>query len=72
MNLWPLLIQTLETGEASEDRDGDRQRTLLLRTGCATGLARELNAARAQLVHDGTVADGVMPDPDGGFARHLP
>jgi hypothetical protein len=52
--LWPLLIQTLETGEAAEDWGGDRQRTLLLRTGGATALARELIAARARLARSGT------------------
>jgi len=72
IDLWPLLIETLETGEAGEDWDGDRQRRLLLRTGGATALARELNAARARLVHKGIVADGVMPDPKGGFSRYLP
>jgi hypothetical protein len=72
IDLWPLLIEALETGEAAEDWDGDRQRTLLLRTGGATALARELIAARARLVHHGTVAVGVMPDPDGGFSRYLP
>jgi len=71
IDFWPLLIEVLETGEAGEDWDGDRQRRLLLRTGGATPLARELNAARARLVHKGTVADGVMPDPNGGFSRYL-
>lgn len=72
IELWPLLIEALETGEAAEDWDGDRQRTLLLRTGGATALAQQMNAARAALVHVGAVADGVLPDPQGGFARHIP
>lgn len=72
IDLWPLLIQTLETGEAAEDWDGERQRTLLLRTGGATALARELIAARARLINDVSFAVCVMPDPNGGFSRHLP
>ncbi len=71
VDLWPLLIEALETGEATEDWDGDQQRTLLLRVGGDAALARQMNAARAQLVHTGAVADGVLPDPAGGFARHF-
>lgn len=72
VDLWPLLIEALETGEAAEDWDGDQQRTFLLRAGGETHLARQLNAARAQLVHGGAVAAAVVPDPAGGFSRYIP
>jgi hypothetical protein len=71
VDLWPLLIEALDTGEATEDWDGDQQRTLLLRSGGETHLARQLNAARARLVHAGGAADGVLPDPHGGLGRYL-
>ncbi len=71
-DLWPLLIETLETGEAAEEWDGDRQRTLLLRSGGATALARQLNAARARLVHSGARRLAELADPAGGFGRYLP
>jgi hypothetical protein len=70
-DLWPPLIQALETGEAAEDWDGDRQHTLLLRTGGATTLAREMNAARARLLYTGASHPGELPDPSGGFSRYL-
>lgn len=72
VNLWPLLIEALETGEAAEDWDGDRQRTFLLRADSETHLARQLSAARAHLLHTGAVAAEVLPDPAGGFDRYIP
>ena len=70
-DLWPLLIETLERGEASEDWDGDRQRAFQLEAGGARHLARQLADARTALVQAGTATLETLPEPVGGFAAHL-
>jgi hypothetical protein len=69
-SLWPLLIATLEHGEASEDWDGERQRALQLRAGGAQHLARQLHSLRVAFVHLNTSTQQALPDPDGGYERY--
>jgi hypothetical protein len=71
-SLWPLLIEALETGEASEKWDGDRQRAFIVADGAERYLAGQLIQARTALLDAGSVPAEVMPDPAGGFEQHLP
>jgi hypothetical protein len=68
--LWPLLIETLERGEAGEDWDGERQRAFQVKPAGERHLARQLQDARAALIQAGTATVQTLPDPDGGFAAH--
>jgi len=70
-SLWPLLIEALETGEASEEWDGDRQRAFTVVEGAERYLARQLIEARTALLDAGTVQAKALPDPDSGFEQHL-
>jgi hypothetical protein len=70
-SLWPLLIEALETGEASEDWDGDRQRAFIVVEGAERYLAHQFVQARTALLDAGTVQAAALPDPDGGFEQHL-
>jgi hypothetical protein len=71
VSLWPLLIEALETGEAREDWDGDRQRSFILVDGAERYLARQLLQTRTALLDAGTHRAEALPDPDGGFEQHL-
>jgi len=70
-DVWPRLIEALERGEASEDWDGDRQRTFHLQPGGEPHLARQLADARTALTAAGKVTPDALPDPDGGVERYL-
>lgn len=70
-DLWPLLIEALECGEASEDWDGDRQRAFRLERGGEPHLARQLIEVRAALVNAGGLPADALPDPTGGFDSYL-
>jgi hypothetical protein len=70
-NVWPLLIEALERGEASEDWDGDTQRAFHLQPGGEPHLARQLADARTALIAAGKVTQDALPDPDGRFERYL-
>jgi hypothetical protein len=69
-DLWPLLIETLERGEAAEDWDGDRQRTFQLEGGGERYLARQLCDLSTRLVREGAAPED-LPEPDDGFAPYL-
>jgi len=69
--VWPLLIEALERGEASEDWDGDRQRAFHLQPGGEPHLARQLADARTAVIAAGKVTQDALPDPDGGFEGYL-
>jgi hypothetical protein len=69
--LWPLLIEALEDGEASEDWDGDRQRTFVVADGAARYLAHQLVQARQAILDAGWAKAEALPDPAGGFEQHL-
>jgi hypothetical protein len=66
-NVWPLLIETLEHGEAEEEWDGDRQRAFHLQPGGEPHLARQLVQLRNTLQAAGKLTPGELPDPTGGF-----
>jgi len=66
--VWPLLIETLETGEATEDWDGDRQRALQLRYGATPHLARQLLDLRRRLAEHGV---GDLPQADPSLDTYL-
>jgi hypothetical protein len=69
--LWPLLIEALDRGEASEDWDGERQRAFHLQPRCERHLVRQLVELRDGLVTHGKATLRELPDPDGGFEQHL-
>lgn len=69
-SLWPLLIQALESGEAPEDWDGDRQRTFQLEAGGERYLARQLCDESHRLIREGATP-GAFPEPENGFAPYL-
>ena len=69
--LWPLLIQALESGEAAEDWDGDRQRTFQLEAGGERYLARALCDESHRLIREGAATPGELPEPENGFAPYL-
>jgi hypothetical protein len=70
-SLWPLLIRALETGEASEDWSGDRQRAFQIEGGGERYLARQLCDASARLVGEGAATADELPEPEDGFAQYL-
>lgn len=69
--LWPLLIETLQTGEATEEWDGDRQRGFLLQEHAERHLARQLVQLREELAAAGKATVAELPDPTGGFESYL-
>jgi hypothetical protein len=70
-SLWPLLIEALETGEASEEWDGDRQRAFIVEYGAERHLAQQLLDVRTALERAGSVPADALTDPAGGFKQHL-
>ena len=66
-NVWLLLIEALERGEAEEEWDGDRQRAFHLQPGGEPHLARQLVELRNTLQAAGKLTPGELPDPTGGF-----
>lgn len=69
--VWPTLITTLEAGESSEDWDGDRQIAYQVDPVGRPHLARQLLAARTDLVTAGCLTPADLPDPDRGFGAYL-
>jgi hypothetical protein len=70
-SLWPLLISALEGHTATEEWDGERQRTLLVRPGAQKYLARQLCDHSAELIRDAKATPTELPEPDNGFAPYL-
>jgi hypothetical protein len=69
--VWPALVAALENGEGDEDWDGNRQTAYKVEPAGTPHLARQLVAARTELLSTGHLTLEALPDPERGFDAYL-